>query len=68
LFFAELLHAHSAALLRSDSFRPLVGFRLGRLRLNTSLAHDTTMQRQPIDQEERFTGRLVRQPKLAGNS
>jgi hypothetical protein len=45
---SELLHGHSAALLRRDSFGPLVCFRLGRFRLNSSVAHDTTMQRRLV--------------------
>jgi hypothetical protein len=62
------LHGYSAALLRSHSFSPLIRFWVGRLRLDDGIAHDTTMPRQPVRQEERFMRRLVRQPKLAGNS
>ncbi len=64
LFLTELLHGHSAALLRSDSFGPLVCFRVGRLRLDDSVAHDTTTQRRPVRQEELFTRRL---PKSGPN-
>jgi hypothetical protein len=41
--------------LRRDSVGPLVRFRVGRLRLDDSVAHDTTMQRRQVRQEERFT-------------
>src|SRR5579883_789590 len=58
LFPAELLDGHPAAPLRRDSFGPLVYFRVARLRLNDSIAHDTTMHRRPVRQKERFTRRL----------
>src|SRR5579883_2637340 len=58
LFPAELLDGHPAAPLRRDSFGPLVCFRVERLRLNDSIAHDTTMHRRPVRQKERFTRRL----------
>jgi hypothetical protein len=58
MFFTELLHGHSAARLCSDSFAPLVCFRVARLLLDESVAHDTTMQHRPAFQEERFTRRL----------
>src|SRR5262249_44908276 len=53
LFPAELLHGHSAAPLGSDSFGPLVCFRVGRLRLDDSVAHDTRMQRRPVRRKSR---------------
>ena len=52
MFFTELLHGHSAARLCSDSFGPLVCFRVGRLLLDENVAHDTTMQHRPAFQEE----------------
>jgi hypothetical protein len=52
LVLAELLHGHSAALLRRDSFGPLVGFGSGRLTLNRAVGHDTTMQRVAAGWEE----------------
>jgi len=58
LLLAELLDRHPAAPVRRDSFGPLVCFWVGRLRLQDSVAHDTTMQRRPVRQEERFTRRL----------
>jgi hypothetical protein len=48
LLFAELLHGHSAALLRSDSFGPLACFGVGRLRVDQGVAHDTTMRHPPV--------------------
>jgi hypothetical protein len=45
-------------LLRRDSFGPLVCFRPDGPLLDDGVAHPTTMQRRPIDQEERFTSRL----------
>jgi len=51
MFFTELLHGYSAALLCSDSFGPLVCFRVGRLLLDESVARDTTMQHRPAFQE-----------------
>ena len=50
-FLAELLHGNSAVLLRSDSFGPLVCFRVGRLRVHDSVAHDTRMQRPPAQRK-----------------
>lgn len=35
-------------------------------RLDDSIAHDTTMQRRPVNQEERFTRRLHSHDTLAG--
>ena len=55
MFLAELLDRNPAAPLHRDSVGPLVCFRVGRLRLDDSIAHDTTMQRRPVRQEERFT-------------
>jgi hypothetical protein len=49
---------HSGALLRRDSFGPLVCFRPDGPLLDDGVAHAATMQRRPIDQEERFTSRL----------
>jgi len=60
LSLAELLHGHPATLLRSDSFGPLASFRVGRPFLDDTVAHDTTMPRWPVHQEERFTRRLRR--------
>src|SRR5215467_3966386 len=57
-FFAELLNANAAALLRGDPFGPLFWFRLGRRLLADTVAHDTTIQHRPTPPEERFTGRL----------
>jgi len=39
LLLAELLHGRSAALLRCDSFGPLVGFRVARLRFENPSSH-----------------------------
>src|SRR5579883_1466861 len=58
LFPTELLHGNSAALLRCDSFGPLVCLWVGGSLLDGGLAHDTTLQRPLTDQEERFTRRL----------
>ena len=44
LFLTKLLHGNSAALLCSDSFGPLVRFRVDRLRLDDSVAHNTIMR------------------------
>jgi len=57
-FLTELLHGDAAALLCGDSFRPLIRFWIGRPLFNGSVAHDTTMQRWQVRQEERFTSRL----------
>ena len=56
MFFTELLHGHSAARLCSDSFGPLVCFRVSRHLLDERVAHDTTMQHWPAFQEERPEG------------
>jgi hypothetical protein len=56
--FEGSFNRYSAALLRRDSFRPFVCFRVGRPRLDGSVTHDTRMHRPPIHQEERFTSRL----------
>jgi hypothetical protein len=58
MFFTELVHGHSAAWLCRDSFGPLVCFRFGRLLLDESVAHETTMQHRPAFQEQWFTRRL----------
>src|SRR6478672_12679550 len=56
LVLAELLHGGSAALLRDDSFGPLLG--LGNRRSLLDGGHDTTMQRLPARREEGLVGRL----------
>ncbi len=66
LFFAELLHGHSAALLRRDSLGPLVGFTDGYSLHDDVVGHQTTMQRLPARTEEGFVGRLrirIRPPR-----
>jgi hypothetical protein len=65
LFPAELFDGRPAAPLRRDSFGPLVCFRVGRLRLNDSVAHDTTIRRSPARHQERFTRRLRKNGKPA---
>jgi hypothetical protein len=68
LFLTELLHGNSGALLRCDSFGPLLCFWVGGPMLDDGVAHDTTMQHQPADQEERFTRftRRLRNPDPLG--